>query len=92
MLETVVGAILPIVVTILLGFAAGWRHDENPSIARPINTMVLRYALPMALFAATVADPREKLLSQGPLALILLIGVLVPAILALWFDTSSVTT
>ncbi len=82
MLETVVGAIIPIVLTILLGFLAGWRHDENPSTAKPINTMVLRYALPLALFAATVANPRDKLLSQGPLALILLVGLLVPAVLA----------
>ena len=82
MLETVVGAIAPIVITILLGFVAGWRHDENAATAKPINMMVLRYALPMALFAATVANPRDKLLSQGPLALILLVGILLPAIIA----------
>ena len=82
MLETVVGAIAPIVITILLGFVAGWRHDENAVTAKPINMMVLRYALPIALFAATVANPRDKLLSQGPLALILLVGILLPAIIA----------
>ena len=82
MLETVLGATLPVVASVLLGFVAGWRHDENPSTANPINTMVLRYALPLSLFAATVATPRAQLLAQGPLARILIIALVVPVAFA----------
>jgi putative copper export protein len=36
MLSTVLGALLPIVVSILLGFIAAWRHDFNENqAARP---------------------------------------------------------
>ncbi len=82
MLETVVAAILPILVALLLGFVAGWIRDENATKAKAINTVVLHYALPLALFAASVENPRAKLLTQGPLALILLVGMVVPFALA----------
>ncbi len=82
MLETVVAAILPILVALLLGVVAGWVRDENATKAKAINTVVLHYALPLALFAASVENPRAKLLAQGPLALILLVGMLVPFALA----------
>ena len=81
-MEVVVAAIVPIVLSMLLGYVAGWQHDETPTTAKAINVMVLRYALPLALFAATVAIPRAELLKQGPLALILLIGMVVPFALA----------
>ena len=75
MIDTIVGALLPIVVTLLLGALAGWQHDEDQKAAHALNTMVLHYALPLALFSGTVATPRSTLLAQGPLALILLIGM-----------------
>ena len=81
-MEIVVAAIVPIVLSMLLGYVAGWQHDETPTTANSINVMVLHYALPLALFAATVATPRAELLKQGPLALILFIGMVVPFALA----------
>ena len=82
MLEVVVGAVLPILLALFLGFVAGWVRDENTTQAKAINTVVLHYALPLALFAASVENPRAKLLTQGPLALILLVGMVVPFALA----------
>lgn len=82
MLETIVGALLPVVLTLVLGVIAGWRHDENSKSAGALNRMVLRYALPLALFAGTVGTPRTTLLAQGKLALILLIGTVVPFVIA----------
>ena len=78
MIDTIVGALLPIVVTLLLGAFAGWQHDEDQKAAHALNTMVLHYALPLALFSGTVTTPRSTLLAQGPLALVLLIGMAVP--------------
>ena len=78
MIHTIVGALLPIVVTLVLGAFAGWQHDEDQKAATALNTMVLHYALPLALFSGTVATPRSTLLAQGPLALVLLIGMVAP--------------
>ncbi len=82
MLDAIIGALLPVVVTLLLGTVAGWRHDEDAKAAGALNTMVLRYALPLSLFVGTVSTPRATLLAQAPLALILLIGMAVPFALA----------
>ncbi len=82
MLKTVVDAILPVIAALLLGVVAGRIGDEDANKAKAINTMVLRYALPLSLFAATVAISRTKLLAQGPLALCLLAGMVVPFALA----------
>ncbi len=82
MLETVVGALLPVVLTLVLGVIAGWRHDEDSKAAGALNRMVLRYALPLALFAGTVGTPRATMLAQGKLVLILLIGTVLPFLMA----------
>jgi predicted permease len=50
MLATVLGVILPIVVTVLLGFVAAWHHDCGSKDAPILNRMVLVYAVPLALF------------------------------------------
>jgi ABC-type spermidine/putrescine transport system permease subunit I len=50
MLATVLGAVLPMVVTVLLGFVAAWHHDFGSKDAPILNRMVLVYAVPLALF------------------------------------------
>jgi len=55
MLSTVLGALLPVVVTILLGFVAAWHHDFDAKQASTLNRMVLLYAVPMGLFAGTAS-------------------------------------
>ena len=44
MLDTLVGALLPMVVTFLLGFVAAWRRHFGPKDAAILNRMVLLYA------------------------------------------------
>ena len=61
MVETVVSALAPIVVTLLLGLVAAWRHDFGPNGASTLNRMVLLYAVPIALFVGTVSTPRADL-------------------------------
>jgi malonate transporter and related proteins len=51
MLKTVVSALLPIVVTLALGFFAAWYEDFKADQASVLNRMVMLYALPMSLFA-----------------------------------------
>lgn len=69
MIETVIGALLPIVVTVVLGFIAGWHHDFDAKQATTLNRMVMLYALPLSLFAGMLGTDRAQVLSQGPLAL-----------------------
>ena len=77
---TVVNALLPVVLTLLLGYVAGWHHDADTNVAAVLNRIVLTYALPLALFTGTVANTRAQLLGDLPLAWALLIGLIVPYI------------
>jgi predicted permease len=67
MLETILGALLPMVITFLLGFLAARRRDFAPKDAAILNRMVLRYAVPLMLFAGTVSTPRAELSQALPL-------------------------
>lgn len=71
MLHTVLAALLPIVVTILLGFVAAWHHDFDQKQASTLNEMVLLYAVPMGLFAGTASTRREVLSQDIPLVIAL---------------------
>lgn len=75
MLDLIISALLPIVVTLLLGFIAGWHHDFDAGQGAVLNRMVMLYALPLTLFAGMMGLSRSVLLSQGIIALILLAGM-----------------
>ncbi|MDR1118458.1 MAG: AEC family transporter [Bifidobacteriaceae bacterium] len=62
-----VGALLPIVVALGLGFLAGARHDFSAPQAAILNRMVMEYALPLSLFAGVIAVPRGRLFSNLPM-------------------------
>lgn len=75
MMSTIIAALLPMVVTLLLGFVAGWHHDFDTKQAAVLNSMVMLYALPLNLFAGMVGMSRDQVLSQGPLAAAILLGM-----------------
>jgi malonate transporter len=75
MLETILGALLPMVVTFLLGFVAAWRGDFGPKDAAILNRMVLLYAVPLMLFVGTVSTPRAELSQDLPLLIALCVAV-----------------
>jgi malonate transporter and related proteins len=75
MLDTILGALLPMVVTFLLGFVAAWRHDFGPKDASILNRMVLLYAVPLALVAGTVSTPRAELSQDVPLLIALCVAI-----------------
>jgi malonate transporter and related proteins len=75
MIETIIGALLPVVVTLLLGFVAGWHQDFDSTHPAILYRMVMLYALPLALFAGVVGIARDQVLSQGPRAFAILIGM-----------------
>lgn len=79
MIETIAVALLPAVITVLLGFVAARRHDFVAADAAVLIKMVMHYALPLALFVSTVQTTRVSLLDDIPL----LIGLFV-AMVALY--------
>jgi malonate transporter len=76
MLNTILGALLPIVVTFVLGFIAAWRHDLGPKDASILNRMVLLYAVPLTLFAGTVTTSRTALSQDIPLVIALCLAII----------------
>src|SRR5271154_6506870 len=76
MLNTILGALLPMVVTSLLGFIAAWRHDLGPKDASILNRMVLLYAVPLTLFAGTVTTSRTALSRDIPLVIALCLAII----------------
>src|SRR5271166_1283465 len=69
MLNTILGALLPMVVTFLLGFIAAWRHDLGPKDASILNRMVL-------LYAGTVTTSRTALSRDIPLVIALCLAII----------------
>ena len=76
LLDTILSALLPMVVTFLLGFVAAWRHDFGSKDVPTLNRMVLLYAVPLALFAGTVAATREELSQDIPLAIAMCVVII----------------
>jgi malonate transporter len=64
-------ALVPIFFVLLLGYTAGkWRIVDNAHVGE-LNTVVMRYALPASLFAATAATSSKNMLAQWPVLVIL---------------------
>src|ERR1700723_2983578 len=76
MLNTILGALLPMVVTFLLGFIAAWRHDLGPKDASILNRRVFLYAVPLTLFAGTVTTSRTALSQDIPLVIALCLAII----------------
>lgn len=68
MLSTVIGALLPIVITLGLGYLAGWHHDFTGDQAATLNRMVMLYALPLSLFVGMVTTSRHELAESAGIA------------------------
>ena len=84
MLDTIVGALLPIVITLALGYAAAWHHDFTGDHAAILNRMVMLYALPLDLFVGMVRTPRRELAESGDLILAIALGMLIPFAITLF--------
>jgi hypothetical protein len=76
MLNTVLSALLPMLVTFLLGFVAAWHHDFVSKDAPTLNRMVLHYAVPLAIFAGTVTTSRAALNQDIPMVIALCVAII----------------
>ncbi len=69
-------ALLPVIVTLGVGYIAGARGDYAFSNAGLLTKLVMLYALPMSIFSGMVTTPRSLLMGLGPLAIILVVGLI----------------
>lgn len=76
MLEKILGALLPAVITIVLGYFAARHHDFGQEDVPVLNRMVIGYALPLSLFVGVVQADRSDLLEALPLMAILAIAMI----------------
>src|SRR5262249_3816681 len=68
--NSILMALAPVFFVLLLGYAAGrFRIVDNRHVDG-LNALVMDFALPASLFAATGSASRHELLVQGPLFLI----------------------
>lgn len=75
-MSLIVSALLPVVVVMLLGYAAAWRQHFDGEHAAILNRMVMEYAFPLGLFAGIVSSRRDLLISAWALALTVFSGMI----------------
>jgi len=76
MLDKIIGALLPAVITIVLGYFAARHHDFGQDDVPVLNRMVIGYALPLSLFVGVVQADRSDLLNALPLMGILAVAMI----------------
>lgn len=77
MLSTILSALLPVVITMLLGYFAGRHHDFSSENAEILNRLVLLYALPADLFVGMATTRRSELVASEPLIVTVVTTILV---------------
>lgn len=75
MLNIMITDLVPIFVIMILGYVSGKKGEFNAQNARSLNTFVLNYALPAALFVSIVKADREMLFSDVKLSLVSLVVI-----------------
>lgn len=76
MIVTLFFALLPIVVTICLGMLGAKIGDFDDKDSQKLTKLVLRYALPMSIFAGILGTPRKVIIADIPLACWILVGMI----------------
>ncbi|GBR46218.1 MULTISPECIES: AEC family transporter [Neokomagataea] len=68
---TIVQSILPILVTLALGYYAAYRRDFDAVQASVLTRLVMLYALPIELLASILSTPRAEVMTAGPIAVLI---------------------
>jgi malonate transporter len=76
-------ALVPIFFVLLLGYFAGKYRVVNNAHVGELNTVVMTYAIPASLFVATAITPRQAMLAQWPVMVIL--GGAMMLLYPLWY-------
>lgn len=76
MIGTIVSALVPVFVGLTLGYSAGRRGIVEKQSVAGLNTFVVSYAMPAALFLAAAQMPRQALLFHAKLFLVVTLSIL----------------
>lgn len=68
MLQTLLFALIPIIVTIGIGYFAAYRNDFDDHDSQQFVKLVMNYALPFSVFAGIWGTPRKIIIADIPLA------------------------
>ncbi|BDR52828.1 receptor protein [Bombiscardovia nodaiensis] len=75
MVGTLITALLPVVVTLCIGYYAGMRKTFDGEYASGINKLVMNFTLPLSLFGGILATSRSTLFANARVALWIFIGM-----------------
>ncbi|MCU1428244.1 MAG: transport protein [Actinomycetia bacterium] len=75
MFDTILGALLPAIVTVLFGYLAARTHEFGRKDAPVLNRMVITFALPLAIFTDTVGTSRQGLIGDIPMLIVLVVAI-----------------
>ena len=79
----ILGAILPVIISVLIGYISGKRKDFNWQQAGDINKIVMLYALPLSIFSNMVMTPRHIVMSMGPVAIAIILALILSFLIPL---------
>jgi len=77
MFSTIISALLPVVLTMMLGYLAGRHHDFTSDHAAVLNRLVLLYALPADLFVGMATTRRSELFDDLPLIVTVVSAIII---------------
>ena len=77
------GAILPVIITVIIGYISGKRKDFNGQQAGDINKIVMLYALPLSIFSNMVMTPRHIVMTMGPVAVAIILALIISFVIPL---------
>ncbi|MBW5435053.1 AEC family transporter [Bradyrhizobium canariense] len=86
MSNAILMALVPVFFVLLLGYAAGKFHIVDNLHVDALNALVMDFALPASLFAATASASRREMIEQVPLFLVL--GVTMLLVYLAWYFTA----
>jgi malonate transporter and related proteins len=76
-------ALVPIFFVLLLGYFAGKYHVVDNAHVGELNTVVITYAIPASLFVATAITPRQAIVAEWPVLVIL--GLTMMLVYPIWY-------
>jgi malonate transporter len=74
---TILASLAPVFLVMALGYWAGRTKEFDTRNIGSLNALVMDFALPAALFTAMAQAPRDAMLDQAQLALVLLAAMLI---------------
>ena len=86
MIHVLLNALVPIFAVMALGYFAGWIRDVDNHHVAELNALVMDFALPASLFAATTSTSGALFSEQWPLLVVFTVSMLALYALSYWMQ------